>query len=164
MEVAQFLAKQLRLPKPLYLWQKRKGTYLLKRCGHRSKEKGAVCETLKLPSQTGSSVNGIVDDHQPLALAAASNHQPLALAAESSAVVPMDKSAILFFETAILNDESAILFSKAGRLTSEHSTDPVAPFVTSSSIGYIRTFAQEPGSMRELLSQNPDVKDLCRSQ
>ena len=95
-EVAQFLAKQLRLPKPLYRRQKWKGTYLLKRYGHRSKEMGAVSETSKLPSQTGSCVNEILDDHQPLALTVASNHHPLARAAESRAAVPTDESAILF--------------------------------------------------------------------
>ena len=149
-DVAQFLAKQLWLPKPLYRWQKRKGTYLLKQCGHRSKEEGAVCETPKVPSQTGSCINGIFDDHQPLALAAASNHQPLALAAASSA--------------AILEDESAILCAESAILTSEHSTVQSAPSVTSSGRGYIRRFTPEPGSMRELLSQCPGLPDPRRSQ
>ena len=104
------------------------------------------------------------DDHQPLALTAASNYQPLALAEESSAVMPMDESAILFSETAILNGESAILLSKAGRLTSEHSTDPVAPSVTSSGRGYIRRTPPGLSSMRELLLQNSDLTHLRRRQ
>ena len=111
-----------------------------------------------------SCVNKILDDHQPLALATVSNHQPLARAAESRAAVPTDKSAILFSEAAILNGESAILLSKAGRLTSDYSTDPVAPPVTSSSRGYKRRYAPEPGSIRKLLLQNPDLPDLHRSQ
>ena len=106
----------------------------------------------------------MLDDHQPLALAAASNHQSLALAAESRVVVPTDESAILFSEAAILNGESAILLSKAGRLASERSTDPVAPPLTPLSRGYKKRFAPEQGSMRELLLQNQDLPDLRRSQ
>ena len=155
-EVAQFLAKQLRLPKPLYRWQKRKLVYLKKQCGHRSGEEWVVCKPQS---------RKLHDDHQPLALTADSSAvMPLALAAESRAVIPTDESAILFSETTILNGESAILCEKTGRLTSRKSIDPVASSVTSSTRGYKRRFTPEPGSMRELLLQNPDLPDLQHSQ
>ena len=43
-EVADILAKELRLPKPLYKWKKRKLVYVQKRCGHRPREEGVDCE------------------------------------------------------------------------------------------------------------------------
>ena len=44
-EVAQILAKQFWLPKPLYRWQRRKLAYVRKQYGHRSGEAGVVCES-----------------------------------------------------------------------------------------------------------------------
>ena len=43
-EVADFLAKEHRLPKPLYKWKKWKLVYLQKRCGHSPREEGVDCE------------------------------------------------------------------------------------------------------------------------
>ena len=69
-EVAQFLAKQLRLPKPLYMWQRRKLAYLRKRCGHRSGEAGVVCESLS---------RNIQAQHQPLAATSSKPKSPSAM-------------------------------------------------------------------------------------
>ena len=43
-EVANFLANEVRLPKPLYKWKKRKLVYVQKQCGHRPREEGVDCE------------------------------------------------------------------------------------------------------------------------
>ena len=50
-EVADFLAKELKLPKPLYRWKKRKLAYVQKRCGHRPREEGVNCELSSLSTQ-----------------------------------------------------------------------------------------------------------------
>ena len=70
---------------------------------------------------------------------------------------------ILFSQSAIFDGEAAILCGKVGE-DSKHSTDPVAPPVTSSSRRYIRRFAPQPGSMIELLLQKPDLPDTQRSR
>ena len=66
---------------------------------------------------------------------------------------------------AILENGVAILCDGTAILCSEHSTtghDLVS--VMSSVQGYIRRATPEPGSMRELLLQRPDLPDLRRVQ
>ena len=72
-------------------------------------------------------------------------------------------ASILFSRTAILNGEGAILYENPGG-GSKHSTALVAPSVTSSTRGYIRRFAPQPGSMRELMMQCPELADTRRRQ
>ena len=70
-------------------------------------------------------------------------------------------ASILFSRTAILNGEGAILCENPGG-GSEYSTALVAPLVTSSKLRYIRRFAPQPGSMRGLLLQYPELADTRR--
>ena len=150
--LAQFLAKQLRLPQPLYRWQLRKLAYVRKRCGHRSGEAGLVCN---------SSSRNIQAQHRHLALAAQKTASPVALSHGNQGAV-----AILFSQSAIFNGKGAILCENTGG-DSEHSTDPVTPPVTSSDRGYIKRIPSGESSMRELLLQRldlPDLPDTQRSQ
>ena len=66
---------------------------------------------------------------------------------------------------AILGNGMAILCDETAILCSEHSTAGLdLTSVTSSGQGYIRRATPEPGSMRELLLQQPDLPDLRRIQ
>ena len=123
-EVAGFLAKQLRLPKPLYLWKKRNLAYLKKRCGHHSGEAGVDCEP---------SPRNIQAQHQPLATQETAS--PVALSHGKPGA-----ASILFSQSAISNGEGAILCENTSG-GSEHSTDPVVPPVMSSNRRYKRRFA-----------------------
>ena len=73
------------------------------------------------------------------------------------------EASILFTQTTILNGEGAVLCENPGG-GSEHSTTPVAPSVTSSNRGYIRRFALQLGSMRELQLQYPELADTRRGR
>ena len=135
-EVAQCLSKQLWLPNPLHQWQKRKVEYLLNCCGHCSEKEGAVCEA------------------QPL--------EPLTRDREAPTPLdPWTKNSVV----AILNNGAAIWCDETAIMCSEHSTaGPDLTSVTSSDQGCIRRATPEPGSIRELLLQRPDLLDLRRVQ
>ena len=151
-EVAQFLARQLRLPQPLYRWQLRKLACIRKRCGHHSREEGVVC---KSPS------HNIQAQHLQLALATRETVSPVALSHGKP-----EAASILFSQDTILNGRGAILCENPC-WGSEHCIAPVAPPVTSSDQGYIRRSPSGESSMRELLLQRldlPDLPDTQRSQ
>ena len=66
--------------------------------------------------------------------------------------------------TTILDSEHSTVASEHSTEISKHSTASFDPGVMSSSLGYIKKAASEPGSMRELLCQRPDLPDLHRVQ
>ena len=115
---------------------------------------GVVCE---------SSSRNIKAQHQPLARATQDEAQPVVMPVSLSHE-SREEAGILISQSAIFDGEVPILCGRAGE-NSEHSTDPVAPPpVTSSNRRYIRRFAHQPSSMRELLLQKPDLPDTQRSQ
>ena len=99
-EVAQFLAKQLQLPNPLHRWQKWKVAYLMKQCGHRSGEEGAVCEAQPLESLTE-------DRRAPTPFEPGTSN--------GGANILEDDSAIVCDETAFLDSEHTTAVTSSGR-------------------------------------------------
>ena len=96
-EVADFLAKELRLPKPLYKWKNRKLVYAQKRCGHRPREEGVDCELSSRNFEVQPQLSSSGEQGDPVAPA---HGKP--------------EASILFSQTTILNGDGAILCENPG--------------------------------------------------